>query len=111
MTVGYIDLFGGETLGHLTPEFAGIRLDLTQKGASVSFRGVFPEGDAKIIITIVKLPNTPDTTYMGQWFYESSLVSQEDLKEKAFRGHDVLKEIFQRNISKEMKEVLYGASH
>lgn len=108
MTVGYVDLFGGETLRHLTPELAGIKFDLTQKETLVSFHGVSPNGDSKITITITKLPNTPDPTYMGQWFYESGLASWEDLRGKAFIGHDALREIFQRNISGEMKEVLYG---
>jgi hypothetical protein len=107
MAVGYVDLFVREILEHLTPNFAGIDFDATL-GEPLFFQGVFPQGDARILIEIVKPPDIQESAYMAKWFYESGVASWEELKEKAFTGHEALRQIFLKNISQEMKEELYG---
>lgn len=107
MTVGYVDLFVGEILQHLTPSFVGIDFDATL-GEPLFFQGVFPQRDARILIEIGKSPDIQEHAYTAKWFYESIIASWEELIEKAFGGHEVLRQIFLKNISQELQEELYG---
>lgn len=109
MTLGYMDLFYDDILQHLRLDLLGTIPQLSKEGNSISLQLVIRHNTGRILVEIGKSPGLRDReVYLAKWFYESEISSLKELQVEAFRGREIVRDLFQKSISEEMRKELYG---